>query len=242
MLNPRWLGRGFHPTNTLYENETETTCKNTKPKVEAPRPCRSQLLNVTIEFTPNHKQTGQQVKTYLLFVNSNVISRFYSKNFEINVHNCNFIQLIQNIYNSKECAIKIGPKHTQVFKCSRGIRQGCPLSPTLFNNYIDDLIDELEKTNPAPLTLQDKNISCLMCADDIIILSSSHKGLQDCLDTLPSFCNNWKLSINKSKSECTTFYKSKCKYSRNFFIDDTPLKKSYRIYILRIDCRCKMFL
>ena len=154
--------------------------------------------------------------------------------------NGNFLQLIQSIYNSTECAVKIGSKHTKFFKCSRGVRQGCPLSPTLFNIYINDLIDNLEKINPTPLTLQDKKISCLMYADDIIILSSSHKGLQDCLDTLASFCNNWKLSINKSKSKCMTFYKRKCKYNRNFFIDDTPLENvtEYTYLGLTVDAKC----
>ena len=155
--------------------------------------------------------------------------------------NGNFLQLIQSIYNSTECAVKVGSKHTQFFKCFRGVRQGCPLSPTLFNIYINDLIDELaDNINPTPLTLQDKKISCLMYADDIIILSSSHKGLQDCLDTLATICNNWKLSINKSKSKCITFYKRKCKYNRNFFIDDTPSENvtEYTYLGLTIDAKC----
>ncbi len=154
--------------------------------------------------------------------------------------NGNFLQLIQSIYDNTECAVKLGSKHTKFFKCSRGVRQGCPLSPTLFNIYINDLIDELEKTNPTPLTLKNRKISCLMYADDVIILSSSHKGLQDCLDTLTSFCNNWKLSINKSKSKCMTFYKRKYKYNRNFFIDNTPLENvtEYTYLGITVDAKC----
>ena len=43
-------------------------------------------------------------------------------------------------------------------------------------------------------------------ADDLIILSGS-KGLQNCLDTLSSFCNSWKLDINSKKTKVMIFQK-----------------------------------
>ena len=38
--------------------------------------------------------------------------------------------------------------------------------------------------------------SCLMYADDLIILSRSAPGHQKCLNCLSSYCQKWKLSIN----------------------------------------------
>ena len=62
-------------------------------------------------------------------------------------------------------------------------KTGCPLSPILFNIYINDIAYELEGINPAPLELPNGTlVSRLMYADDIIILSRSPEGLQKLLD------------------------------------------------------------
>ena len=138
--------------------------------------------------------------------------------------NGNFLELLQNIYENTECAVKIGSQHTNFFKCLKGVRQGCPLSPTLFNIFMDDLVTDLNNANTAPLQLENEPITCLLYADDIIILSSTHTGLQNCLDALHEYCKKWKLSINKSKSKCMTFYKNCSKYKHKFSIDNTELQ------------------
>ena len=47
--------------------------------------------------------------------------------------------------------------------------------------------------------------SCLIYADDLFIHSRSAPGLQKCLGCLSSYCQKWKLSINMTKTKCTSF-------------------------------------
>ena len=47
--------------------------------------------------------------------------------------------MIKNMYEKSNCAVKIQNKVTNFFQCKRGVRQGCPLSPILFNIHINDI-------------------------------------------------------------------------------------------------------
>jgi hypothetical protein len=47
-----------------------------------------------------------------------------------------------------------------------------------------------------------------MYADDIVLISESAKGLQNCLNKLSNYCDMWNLSVNIDKSKVILFNKS----------------------------------
>ena len=47
--------------------------------------------------------------------------------------NGKFYNLIKCLYSKTTCFIKLGAKKTKTFEYNRGVRQGCILSPLLFN-------------------------------------------------------------------------------------------------------------
>lgn len=53
--------------------------------------------------------------------------------------NVNTIRSVKEVYQETRCKIKIGDRLSNSFWVDKGLRQGCPLSPTLFNIYISDL-------------------------------------------------------------------------------------------------------
>ena len=115
--------------------------------------------------------------------------------------------VIKSIYEKNKLAVKIGDKHTDFFPQVRGVKQSCNLRPTLFNIYINELALYLEES-PAPgLTLQDTEIKCLFYADDLVILSPTKEGLQQNLDLLHQYCQNWALTVNMKKTKMITFQK-----------------------------------
>ena len=50
-------------------------------------------------------------------------------------------------------------------------------------------------------------VNSLLYADDLIILSRSKIGLQNCLNALSSYCETWMLKINPKKTQTMIFQK-----------------------------------
>ena len=119
-----------------------------------------------------------------------------------------FINIIKDMYSRSLCAVKVMNSRTEFFSCKRRVRQGCPLSPILFNIYLNDLLTEVDKDKTHSVQLGDKQyITCLAYADDILILSKSAIGLQRSLDILDRFCNTWNMKVNIEKTKFITFQK-----------------------------------
>ena len=86
------------------------------------------------------------------------------------------------MYSNTKCAIKLSENRTPFFSYKKGVRQGCILSPILFNLYINELPTLFERTQSDPFVLPNGTaINSLLYADDLIILSQSKSGLDNCL-------------------------------------------------------------
>lgn len=111
------------------------------------------------------------------------------------------------MYTNMKCAVKINNMETDFFPQSRGVKQGCSLSPTLFNIYINELAESLEQSEIPGLSLSDTQIKCLLFADDLILLAPSKEALQQQLDHLQTFCQTWALTVNLDKNKIMIFQK-----------------------------------
>ena len=116
--------------------------------------------------------------------------------------------IIQTIYLEDTVSIKIGNQHSSPFKTNKGVRQGCVLSPLLFNIFLADLQCILDNNGDNVKLSKTSTISCLLWADDILMLSESKAGLQAKLDALEKYCDTNKLSVNTKKTQCMIFNKT----------------------------------
>ena len=109
------------------------------------------------------------------------------------------------MYIDTACRIKCNNGISVPFPSESGVKQGDVLSPLLFNFFIDDLTQELTGSAFDPVVIGNTSTNILLYADDIVLLSQSKEGLQNCLNTLYDYCSVWKLQVNIDKSKVIVF-------------------------------------
>lgn len=112
-----------------------------------------------------------------------------------------FINIVQSMYEDLHACIKTKVGCTEGFPVDIGTRQGCNLSPSLFNLFMNDLPNVLESEESGYVILGQTKVNCLMYADDIVLLSTSFDGLNKSIKILENYCNKWQLKINIKKTK-----------------------------------------
>ena len=83
--------------------------------------------------------------------------------------------------------MRINGSMSDWFGVSNGLKQGCNLSPSLFSLYLNDLAEEIQALG-CGVKYGDKDLSILLFADDIALLSDSEEKMQQMLLCLNGWC------------------------------------------------------
>jgi len=93
---------------------------------------------------------------------------------------------------------------TEWFDVNRGLRQGCLLSPLLFNLFINDLITSINEL-AVGVDVDGQCISIFAYADDVVLLADNENDLNLLLECLSTWCVNNKMNVNPKKSKVVHF-------------------------------------
>ena len=118
-----------------------------------------------------------------------------------------FLGSIKALYGSVPMAVKTPGGMTESFEAVMGVKQGCPLSPTLFGLYLDDFEQALEANHDGldlPV-LRVQRVPALLYADDLALVATSPEGLQAQLDLLQAYAAKWRLTVNIDKTKAVVF-------------------------------------
>ena len=115
------------------------------------------------------------------------------------------INMLMAVYSNVNARVFTGSGCTDYFECPWGVKQGCIISPTLFNLYINDLPAYFKEKATYLIPLKDHEVSLLLYADDLVLLSDSAIGLQRQLNILQEYCKMWNLKVSEEKSKIMVF-------------------------------------
>ena len=111
------------------------------------------------------------------------------------------ICLLRNLYAGQEATVRTGYGTTGWFQMGKGVRQGCILSPSLFNLYAEYIMRNagLEEAQ-AGIKIAGRNINNLRYADDTTVIAESEE-LKSLLMKMKEESEKGALQLNIKKTK-----------------------------------------
>ena len=114
---------------------------------------------------------------------------------------------IMSFYVEGRACVRVGSKVSESFEVKMGLRQGCVMSPWLFNVYMDGVVREVyARVNGMGVKMRVHGesewiLSQLLFADDTALVAESAEQLQCLVREFGRVCERRKLRVNVEKSK-----------------------------------------
>ena len=142
-----------------------------------------------------------------------------------------FWRIIYIWYKSLEVCIKHNGFISDPFKVCKGTRQGGLTSPFLFNLFYFDLVQELSCA-VGGLRVGNESFNVFAYADDLLLMSSTVRGLQQLIAKAHTYVKNHGINFNASKTKCAVFGKSYLSTTPTWYLEKEQLCLSDNIEYL----------
>uniref|UniRef100_A0A6B0VGQ0 Putative reverse transcriptase n=1 Tax=Ixodes ricinus TaxID=34613 RepID=A0A6B0VGQ0_IXORI len=138
----------------------------------------------------------------------------------------NFVAYLRDLYRTSQSILNYKGESLLV-EPTTGVRQGDPLSLTMFNLVLDEYLSKTDVN--VGFTSGEFRLDAKAFADDLLVFASTRRGLQERLDELAEFLEPRGLRINVAKSFSLVLQpsgrekKSKVETDMTFCVRDQPL-------------------
>ena len=90
----------------------------------------------------------------------------------------NLVRTIEQLYDKATSAVQMNGSIGEWLRTTVGVRQGCLLSPTLFNIFLERIMSDALEEHDGKVSIGGRNITNLRFADDIDALAEEEQELE----------------------------------------------------------------
>ena len=112
----------------------------------------------------------------------------------------NLIQVIKNFYNKATSAVLFNSSIGDWFRTTVGVRQGCPLSPTLFNIFLERIMTDALEDHEDTVSIGGRTMTILRFANDIDGLAGEEEELANLVERLDEASTAYGTEISVKKT------------------------------------------
>ena len=118
--------------------------------------------------------------------------------------NANIILAIKNLYDKAQSAVLLNGSTGEWFRTAVGVRQGCLLSPTLFNIFLERIICEALDDHEGSASIGGRFITNFHFADDVVVNAEEEEEAGVLVSRLHTTTTRYKMEIGPDKTKVTT--------------------------------------
>ena len=114
------------------------------------------------------------------------------------------IRAIENMYDKAQSAILFSGSTGEWFRSTVGVRQGCLLSPTLFNIFLDRILYEALDDHEGSVSIGGRLITNFLFVGDIVVTAEEEEEAGVLVDRLDTTTTRYKMEIGPDKTKVMT--------------------------------------
>ena len=113
----------------------------------------------------------------------------------------NLVRPTEQLYEKATRAVQMNGSIGELFRTTVGVRQGCLLSPTLFNIFLERIMSVALEEHEGMVSIGGRHITNLQFADDINALAEKEQELEALEESLDKTCTRYKMEISAEKTK-----------------------------------------
>ena len=116
----------------------------------------------------------------------------------------NLLRTIEQLYDKATSAVQMNGSIGEWFRTTVVVRQGCLLSPTLFNSFLERIMSDALEEHDGKVSIGGRHITNLRFADDMDALAEEEQELEALVESLDHTCTRYKMDIRAEKTKLIT--------------------------------------